>query len=150
MRAVISAEHQQWPEYVEAAQRLGIHASLSVPLLMVGLNENKELVGSLNIYSQTASAFDPFDAELMRLYTVAAGQAISNAGRWQHSRETVTQLEQALSSRSDIDMAKGALIAVHGCEPDEAFARLVDESQKRNIKVRDVALELLDRLKTSA
>jgi AmiR/NasT family two-component response regulator len=45
-------------------------------------------------------------------------------------------------------MAKGALIAVHGCEPDEAFARLVDESQKRNIKVRDVALELLDRLKT--
>jgi hypothetical protein len=26
----------------------------------------------------------------------------------------------------------------------------VDESQKRNIKVRDVALELLDRLKTSA
>lgn len=150
MRAVISAEHHQWPEYVEAAQRLGIHASLSIPLLMVGLHENKELVGSLNIYSQTASAFDPFDAELMRLYTVAAGQAISNAGRWQHSRETVTQLEQALSSRSDIDMAKGALIAVHGCEPDEAFARLVDESQKRNIKVRDVALELLDRLKTSA
>jgi ANTAR domain/GAF domain len=150
VRAVISAEHQQWPEFAEAAQRLGIQASLSVPLLMVGLHENKELVGSLNIYSQTASAFDPFDAELIRLYTVAAGQAISNAGRWQHSRETVTQLEQALSSRSDIDMAKGALIAVHGCGPDEAFARLVDESQKRNIKVRDVALELLDRLKTSA
>lgn len=150
VRAVISAEHHRWPEFVEAAQRLGIHASLSVPLLMVGLNENKDLVGSLNIYSQTASAFDPFDAELMRLYTVAAGQAISNAGRWQHSRETVTQLEQALSSRSDIDMAKGALIAVHGCQPDEAFARLVGESQKRNIKVRDVALELLDRLKVSS
>lgn len=150
VRAVVGEEHRRWPEFVEAAQRLGVHASLSVPLMMVGSNEKKELVGSLNIYSHTASAFDPFDAELMRLYTVAAGQAISNAGRWQNSRETVTQLEQALLSRSDIDMAKGALIAVHGCEPDEAFARLVDESQRRNVKVRDVALELLDRLKTPA
>jgi hypothetical protein len=65
--------------------------------------------------ARTASAFDPFDEEPMRLYTVAAGQAITNAGRWQHSRVTVTQLEQGLVSRSDIDMAKGALIAVHGC-----------------------------------
>jgi ANTAR domain len=38
---------------------------------------------------------------------------------------------------------------LHGCEPGEAFARLVNESQQRNIKVRDVAVALLDRLKTS-
>jgi hypothetical protein len=39
---------------------------------------------------------------------------------------------------------------LHGCEPGEAFfARLVDESQRRNIKVRDVALEMLARLKVS-
>jgi ANTAR domain/GAF domain len=147
VRSVISAERQRWPEFVDAAQRFGIHASLSVPLLVNGRAEEQELVGSLNIYSQTASAFDPFDAELMRLYTAAAGQAISNAGRWQHSRETVGQLETALLSRSDIDMAKGALIALYGCEPAEAFASLVDESQRRNIKVRHVAVELLDRMK---
>jgi len=148
VRAVIGDEQHRWPEFVEAAQRVGIHASLSVPLLIDGLSEEQELVGSLNIYSQTTSAFDPFDAELMRLYTVAAGQAISNAGRWQHSRETVSQLEKALLSRSDIDMAKGALVALHGCDPGDAFAKLVDESQRRNIKVRDVALELLDRMKS--
>jgi hypothetical protein len=38
---------------------------------------------------------------------------------------------------------------LHGCEPGEAFARLVDGSQRRNIKVRDVALEMLARLKVS-
>jgi AmiR/NasT family two-component response regulator len=122
---------------------------LSVPLLIGGQDDAQELVGSLNIYSQTGSALDPFDAQLMRLYSAAAGQAISNASRWQHFRETVTQLEKALLSRSDIDMAKGALIALHGCEPGEPFARLVNESQLRNIKVRDIAVELLDRLKTS-
>ena len=97
VRAAISEEHQRWPEFVEAAQRVGIHASLSVPLLIGGIDEKQELLGSLNIYSQTASAFDPFDAQLMRLYTAAAGQAISNAGRWQDSRETVTQLERRSS-----------------------------------------------------
>jgi hypothetical protein len=150
LRAVIGDEHHRWPEFVEAAQRAGIHASLSVPLLMAGLKEQKDLVGSLNIYSETPSAFDPFDAGLMRLYTAAAGQAISNAGRWQNSRDTVTQLESALISRSDIDMAKGALIAVHGCNPGEAFAKLVAESQRRNIKVRDVATELLDRMQAQS
>ena len=111
---------------------------MSVPLLIAGVDDEQELVGSLNIYSHTATAFDSFDAELMRLYSVAAGQAISNSSRWQKARETVTQLETALLSRSDIDMAKGALIALHGCDPDGAFARLTDESQRRNIKLRDV------------
>ena len=150
VRAAVGEEHQRWPEFVEAAQREGINASLSVPLLIGARDEKQELLGSLNIYSETASAFDPFDAQLMRLYTVAAGQAISNAGRWQDSRDTVIQLETALRSRSDIDMAKGALIALHGCDPAGAFGRLVAESQRRNIKVRDIAVELLDRLRAPA
>ncbi|MCW2688526.1 MAG: response regulator with putative antiterminator output domain [Mycobacterium sp.] len=143
VRAEIGAEHQQWPEFASVAQLLGIRASLSVPLLLDGVDADQEMVGSLNIYSYTASAFDPFDEELMRLYTQAAGQAITNSRRWQHSRETVTQLQQALTSRTDIDMAKGALIAIHGCDGDEAFARLVDQSQHRNMKLHAVALEIL-------
>ena len=47
------------------------------------LDDEQELVGSLNIYSYTASAFDPFDEALMRLFSVTAGQAITNARRWQ-------------------------------------------------------------------
>jgi GAF domain-containing protein len=150
VRAVMGEAHHRWPEFVEAAQRAGVRASLSVPLVVSGVDEEQELVGSLNIYSATASAFDPFDEELMRLYSAAAGQAITNAGRWQRSRATVTQLEQALVSRSDIDMAKGALIALHGCDSREAFAKLTVESQRRNIKLRDIALDLLARLKASS
>jgi AmiR/NasT family two-component response regulator len=47
-------------------------------------------------------------------------------------------------------MAKGALIALHGCDPGGAFARLVDECQGRDIKLRDVALEMLDRMQTKS
>jgi AmiR/NasT family two-component response regulator len=47
-------------------------------------------------------------------------------------------------------MAKGALIAIHGCDPVGAFVRLKDESQRRNIKLRDVARELLNRLQSKS
>ncbi|OBG18394.1 response regulator receiver protein [Mycolicibacterium celeriflavum] len=134
-------DDQRWPEFAESAKRLGIRACLSVPLLL-GDGE-PELVGSLNIYSYTVSAFDPFDEGLMRLYTVAASQAITNARRWQQTRDTVSQLEHALTSRAEIDQAKGALMAIHGCSAEEAFQRLVHESQDRNIKLYEIARSML-------
>ena len=143
LRAVIEQEHQRWPAFVEAAHDVGIRASLSVPLVIAGADGEQELVGSLNIYSHTTTSFDQFDTELMRLYSAAAGQAISNAGRWHKARGNVTQLERALLSRADIDMAKGALIAIHGCDPSGAFDRLRRESQRRNTKLRVVASEML-------
>lgn len=105
-------------------------------------------VGSLNMYSVTAAAFDPFNAALGRVYAVAAGQAMTNARRWQHSRETVDQLQRALTSRTQIDLAKGTLMARHGCDDDEAFDRLKTESQHRNVKLRLIAHELLAYVRT--
>lgn len=67
-------------------------------MLIEGLDNEQDLVGPLNIYSHTATAFDELDTELMRLYSVAAGQAISNFRRWQKARETVTHSQ--LSSKS--------------------------------------------------
>ena len=55
------------PEFVDAAQRVGIRASLSVPLLIGGLDSEQELVDSLNSYSHTAIACDPFDAASSRM-----------------------------------------------------------------------------------
>jgi transcriptional regulator with GAF, ATPase, and Fis domain len=152
VRVVTEDEQQRWPEFVEAARAEGVLASLSVPLIVdpVDPQQDGELVGALNIYSRNASAFDPFDEELMRLYTVAANHAITSARRWQQSRETVAQLEQALLSRTDIDQAKGALRAIHGYTAEQAFARLIEESQRRNVKLHIVAREFLDALAENA
>ena len=123
---------------------------MSVPLLIAGVDNEQELVGSLNIYSHTATAFDPFDAELMRLYSVAAGQAISNSSRWQKARETVTQLETALALAFRHRHGQRRSHRVARLRSQEAFAKLKDESQRRNIKLRDVAREMLNRMQTTA
>ncbi|MDT5006791.1 MAG: hypothetical protein QOJ24_3967 [Mycobacterium sp.] len=147
VRVSTDVEQQRWPEFVAAARQQGVLASLSSPLIVAPAHDEDEgeLVGSLNIYSRSTAAFDPFDDLLVRLYTVTASQAITNARRWQSSRETVTQLEAALNSRSVIDQAKGAVRTRTGCTADEAFATLVDLSQRKNIKLRDVAQQLLDK-----
>jgi GAF domain-containing protein len=146
VRVATDGEDQRWPEFLAATREQGVHASLSVPLILdpTETDSEGELVGSLNVYSRSATAFDPFDEQLMRLYTVAASNAITNARRWQQSRDTVAQLERALTSRTDIDQAKGLLRALHGESADEAFQRLVDESQARNVKLVTVARELIE------
>ncbi|PWK87190.1 GAF domain-containing protein [Lentzea atacamensis] len=145
VRAVVGEHVDEWPEFEAAAAGHGIRAYLSVPVLLPSADEaTAQLIGSLNIYSHTAEAFDPFDEGLMRLFTTAASAAISGAHRWQRSREHITQLERALVSRAAIDQAKGVLMAVHSCTADEAFAMLVQRSQHENVKLRDVAKNLLD------
>lgn len=149
VRVDLNVAVQRWPEFVEAARGEGVHASLSVPLLVdLADHSGQELVGSLNVYGRSASAFDPFDEKLMSLFTKTASHAITNSRRWQQSRDTVIQLERALTSRAEIDQAKGALRAVHGYTAEDAFNALLNDSQRRNVKLRIIAREFLDSLST--
>ncbi len=52
-------------------------------------------------------------------------------------------LRIALSSRSVIDQAIGIVMVQRHCDPDTAFATLRTISQRRNIKLRTVAAELV-------
>ncbi|SDJ50590.1 GAF domain-containing protein [Lentzea albidocapillata subsp. violacea] len=145
VRAVVGGNGGSWPEFDAAAEQHGVRAYLSVPILLPAADHSDaKHVGSLNLYSYNALAFDPFDEGVMRLFTTAASAAIDNAHRWQRSRDHITHLETALVSRAVIDQAKGVLMAVHSCTADEAFAMLVQDSQKRNVKLREVAQGLLD------
>ena len=54
-------------------------------------------------------------------------------------------LREALASRGTTSQAVGILMAVHRCDADAAFKRLTAMSQRRNVKVRDIAGELVTR-----
>ncbi|WP_330273872.1 GAF and ANTAR domain-containing protein [Lentzea sp. NBC_00516] len=144
VRAVVGEHLNEWPEFESAAAAHGIRAYLSVPVVLPASERSEaQHVGSLNIYSRTAAAFDPFDESLMRLFTTAASATITSAQRWQRSRKHIQYLEQALESRAVIEQAKGALMAAYECTADEAFTMLVERSQRENVKLRQVAVTLL-------
>jgi GAF domain-containing protein len=147
VRVTVQGARERWPAFAAAAERAGVRAYLSAPLV-VSVNEEDELVGALNVYGYEENAFDPFDEALLRLFTTAASGAITGARRNTRSRDLIEGLRRALVSRADIDQAKGALMAVHGFDAAAAFQKLVGESQRTNTKLNDVARTLLASLRT--
>ncbi|UQS25786.1 ANTAR domain-containing protein [Amycolatopsis thermalba] len=147
VRAIVGEHEVEWPEFTAAAKAAGINTYLSVPVLLPGEPGGEdEVVGGLDMYSFTARAFDDYDEQVMRLFTTAACEAFTNARRWAATQRKIAQLETALTSRAEIDQAKGVLMAIHGCSADEAFTRLVEESQRTNTKLALVARKLLESL----
>jgi GAF domain-containing protein len=148
LRLAMEDTAQRWPDFVSAAQAAGVRATLSIPLVVAADDGegDGELVGSVNAYSRSISEFDAVDEKLLSLYTGVACQAITTARRWQRMSDTVGQLEEALVSRSDIDQAKGALRVLNGGSADDAFATLVERSQRENTKLRVIAQRVVQEL----
>jgi GAF domain-containing protein len=147
VRVGVDTARAKWPEFAAAAERAGVRAYLSAPLVVD--DDSGEVVGALNVYGFDSGAFDPFDEALLRLFTTAASASITNSSRYARSRSLAENLERALVSRATIDQAKGVLMAVHGISEDEAFQRLVEQSQNSNTKLNQVARNLLDSVRTS-
>ncbi|MGN6598627.1 MAG: ANTAR domain-containing protein [Actinomycetes bacterium] len=63
-------------------------------------------------------------------------------------RTLSAQLREALTSRAVIDQAKGIVMALQGCDAEEAFRRLAVMSQRRNVKLRLIAEELVHQVQS--
>lgn len=60
--------------------------------------------------------------------------------------EAYERLLARLATMPVIEQAKGILMAQSRCSPDEAFAMLRAASQRSNVKVRDLAEEIVGRV----
>ena len=138
-RVAVAEAAGRWPAFSEAAGGLGIGSYLSAPLFI-----DDEYRGSLNLYGRHTHGFRQLDAALLELYTTAAEAALRNARRYLRARRQAAELREALTSRAVIDQAKGIVMAVHRISAEEAFALLVDRSQRENRKLRDLAEHFLD------
>lgn len=132
-------DERRWQEFIEQARGEGIVASYSVPLTAQG-----NTVGSLNLYS-SHGPFDRDDREVADLLAAQAGIGLRNALTFAAAQAVVEQLREALGSRDVIGQAKGILMARHGVDADAAFDLLRVTSQHKNVKLRDVAADVVER-----
>jgi GAF domain-containing protein len=131
---------RRWPRFARDAQRAGVASYLSAPLSI-----DKRFAGSLNLYGEQVDSFGSIDEALVRLYTMAAAEAIANARRYAQARAEADNLRRALDSRAVIDQAIGVLMVQRGIGPQQAFDELSRTSQNTNTKLRDVAAQIIDR-----
>jgi hypothetical protein len=78
--------------------------------------------------------------------TLAAfgGAMLANATAYGEAQLMASQLKDAVVARSVVDQAKGILMHALGCDADDALRRLRQESQRRHIKVTEVARQVVE------
>ena len=113
------------------AETTGVRSSFSVRLFTM-----KDTLGALNMYATTAGAFSGEDkAEGV---AVAAHIAVAVA-----AAQNLKDYENALDSRTIIAQACGMVMERFNIDSIRAFALLSRLSQTQNVKLRDLAAELV-------
>lgn len=126
------ADENRWPTWaVRVSGDLGLRSMLSYQLFIDG-----EALGALNLYSRKPQAFDLDVVDTGYLFAAHVGVALSQL----KERDS---LRSAIASRTLIGQAEGILMERFGLDGDAAFNALRRVSQNRNIKLRDVAAELV-------
>ena len=126
------ATERRWPEFARRAGELGIGSMLSC-----GLSSPRRTLGSLNLYSRQPGAFPVAEGQIAEIYAAHASIVLA-------SRQLESDLRVAVDSRGLIGQAIGILIERHKVQPQQAFDLLVRASQRRHVKLRDVASQLVE------
>ncbi|MDQ3641161.1 MAG: GAF and ANTAR domain-containing protein [Actinomycetota bacterium] len=137
----MSVAAPEYPDFARLAQARGVRSTLSLPLVAGDIS-----VGAMNLYARTLKGFSDEDEALGCDLAAAAAIVLANATAYWDSRHLAEQLTEAMQSRAVIEQAKGMLMAQSpGITADDAFDVLRRASQRENVKLRDIAMRIVER-----
>jgi len=131
-------DDDRWPLFGPQALARGIRSLLAVPLLINGAP------GALNLYARYPQAFGVIDRGRGLLLAAIAGLAFSSAHSHEVEDRKAVNLHAALATREVIGQAQGILMERERLNSAQAFDILRRASQHLNIKLRDIAQNLVD------
>ncbi|WP_173008584.1 GAF and ANTAR domain-containing protein [Mycolicibacterium sp. P1-18] len=122
----------RWPQYSPAVVEIGVLSGLSFKLYTAD-----RTAGALNLFGFQPNAWNS-DAETVG--TILAAHAASAI----IATQTQSQLNAALLSRDRIGQAKGIIMERFGVDAVRAFNMLRQLSQEGNVKLTDIAQQVID------
>lgn len=114
-----------------AVDACGVRSMLSAQLVVQDRH-----VGALNLYSRVPGAFSGQDVAEIELWATHASVAVASA-------QKVDQLESAVVSRTVIGQAQGIVMERYGLDDAAAFEVLKRLSQHSNVRLAEVAAEIV-------
>lgn len=135
------AGDDRWPAWRDAAVAEGFACSAAFPV-----RAQPDVQVALNVYSTRAGCWD--DEAVARAEKLAAdlGRVLEYSLRLVDLATTTADLRTALESRAVIDQAIGIVMGQNRCSAAEAMAVLRRASQARNVKLRDLAHDMVLRV----
>jgi GAF domain-containing protein len=126
-----------FPRYGPRAADLGVGSQAAIQLVHDGEN------AGLNLYALTRNAFDHSTIQVAERFATQAAALLEYV-------EQVEQLGEALHTRTDIGTAVGILMERYSVDRNQAFAYLLRNSNDRNVKIRVLALDVINGTFTSS
>jgi len=129
------ANDGRWTHYgPRAVESTGINSSVGYPLY-----DGRRTIGALNLFSERINGFT-LEPDVEGTAAILAAHSTVALAAALH-RENMAA---ALKNRDLIGQAKGMLMARSGLDEDQAFDILRRASQRMNVKVTDVARQLVE------
>ena len=123
----------RWPTWGPRVARLGMGSVIAIQL-----TNGIEPLGALNMYSTRTDAFGDDALDLATTYAIHATNAM-------HSARHESRLTSALTTRHEIGMAQGVLMATYDLDPDRAFELLRRVSNNSNVPIRELSRLVAER-----
>jgi GAF domain-containing protein len=126
------ATDPRWPLWgPRVAEQADVHSCLCVRLFTTG-----DSLGALNLYSRTTYGFDSLDVD--HALALAAQVAVAFQGS-EHQRN----FDAGLANRTMIGQAVGIVMERYSLDPETAFRVLARLSSQLNIKLVEIARDLV-------
>lgn len=135
----------RFPEYREAIASHGVRSALGIPIRL-----DAGASAGLDFYSTMPHAFTETSIAVAEGFARDASKSLRLAVRIATLNDTTEHLRTAMESRTTIDLAVGAIMGQNRCTQEEAITILRSASQGRNVKLKDLASNLLASLGQTA
>jgi ANTAR domain len=127
----------RWPEWARAALCRGVRGGVYV----VRQFPPTPLV--LALFAVRPGVLDADSVPAGEMLARFGGTVFANTFAYGAAQRTATQLKDSVAARAVTDQAKGILMHALGCDAEAALAYLRRESQRRHVKVTEVAAQVV-------
>jgi GAF domain-containing protein len=139
VNADLTEATDRWPTFAPRALELGYRSVHAFPMRL-----RDHIIGALNLFGSATAVFEVPDVRLVQALADVATIALMQERTIRRGEELTEQLQGALISRVVIEQAKGAIAALAGVSPDEAFKLLRGRARSHQQRLVEVAQAVLD------
>lgn len=134
----LAGSEQRWPRFAPRAIELGYRTVHALPMHVRG-----HVIGALNLFFVEDGDLEESEVRAGQALADVAAIAIIQNSALADAHLLNQQLNHALSSRIAIEQAKGVVAARTEVGMDDAFATMRKYARSNNLKLREVAEELI-------
>jgi ANTAR domain/GAF domain len=128
---------EQWPWWAAEALRRGLRSSIHL------VRQSSSITLVLALFGVRPGALDADGVPMAETLARFGSTLFANSLAYGQAQRTATQLKDSVAARAVTDQAKGILMHALGCDADEALRYLRRESQRRHVKVTEVAARVI-------